>query len=103
MSNFSLARRAALSQIALMMGSVLVPGRVGAATTLEGRYLTFKSAFLSQSAEKIEVVEFFAYTCPHCFRLETVIGPWSRHLPTGVVFQRIPVVFQESARPLART
>ncbi|HXZ93598.1 MAG TPA: thiol:disulfide interchange protein DsbA/DsbL [Burkholderiales bacterium] len=42
---------------------------------------------------KIDVIEFFWYGCPHCYRLEPLIEPWAKKLPADVVFQRIPAVF----------
>lgn len=50
----------------------------------------------------IEVLEFFAYTCPHCYRLESVIAPWSEHLSADVRFTRVPVAFSEAGAVLAR-
>lgn len=52
---------------------------------------------------KIEVLEFFSYTCPHCGQLNPLIEPWAARLPEDVVFRRIPVTFgRASAAPLAR-
>jgi len=42
---------------------------------------------------KIDVIEFFWYGCPHCYRLEPLLEPWAKKLPSDVVFQRIPAVF----------
>jgi thiol:disulfide interchange protein DsbA len=51
---------------------------------------------------KIEVIEFFAYTCPHCFELEPELNAWARKLPRNVVLKRQPVVFSDSWEPMAR-
>ena len=40
--------------------------------------------------DKIEVLEFFWYGCPHCFHLEPVINAWEKGLPKDVVFKRVP-------------
>lgn len=45
----------------------------------------------------IEVLEFFSYACPHCSHLNRVIVPWSRKLPAGVSFRRVPVSFGRTA------
>jgi len=46
---------------------------------------------------KIEVLEFFAYGCPHCSDLNPLIVPWTARLPEGVVFRRMPVSFGRAA------
>jgi len=44
------------------------------------------------SGNKIEVIEFFWYGCPHCFALEPHLGKWLAKKPDDVVFRRIPAV-----------
>lgn len=44
------------------------------------------------SADKIEVVELFWYGCPHCYRLEPVIGNWLKNMPDDVEFVRMPAI-----------
>ncbi|NTV95833.1 MAG: thiol:disulfide interchange protein DsbA/DsbL [Thiobacillus sp.] len=51
---------------------------------------------------KVEVVEFFAYTCPHCFDLEPELEAWARKLPRNVVLKRQPVIFSDDWEPMAR-
>jgi thiol:disulfide interchange protein DsbA len=43
--------------------------------------------------DRIEVVEFFSYACPHCARLEPQLEKWRHALPANVVLRRVPVVF----------
>jgi thiol:disulfide interchange protein DsbA len=43
--------------------------------------------------DKVEVIEFFSYGCPHCYALQTQIGKWVAELPPNVSFVRIPVSF----------
>ena len=47
-------------------------------------------------AGKIEVLEFFAYWCPHCHSLEPVIETWRKTLAPDVVFRRLHVSFRET-------
>ncbi len=51
----------------------------------------------SDTSEKIEVIEFFAYGCPHCSDLNSFITPWSQKLPADVAFRRVPVTFGHAA------
>lgn len=46
-------------------------------------------------AGKVEVVEFFWYGCPHCYRFEPVLRRWIAQLPEDVAFRRVHVPFQE--------
>jgi thiol:disulfide interchange protein DsbA len=42
---------------------------------------------------KIEVVEFFSYACPHCARFYPLLNAWVAKQPQDVVFRRVPVGF----------
>ena len=44
----------------------------------------------SAPAGKVEVLEFFWYGCPHCFRFESHISKWLGEKSDNVVFTRIP-------------
>lgn len=45
---------------------------------------------------KVEVIEFFAYWCPHCHSLEPVLADWKKRLPGDVLFRREHVSFRET-------
>src|SRR6478609_3126004 len=42
---------------------------------------------------RIEVVEVFGYTCPHCAHLEPILQPWKAKLPRDVDFVALPAAF----------
>lgn len=42
---------------------------------------------------KAEVVEVFAYWCPHCAEFQPVLDPWVRALPKDVRFTYVPAAF----------
>ncbi|WP_457319655.1 thiol:disulfide interchange protein DsbA/DsbL, partial [Stenotrophomonas sp. P5_B8] len=44
-------------------------------------------------ASKIEVVEIFGYTCPHCARFEPQLEAWAAKLPKDVRFTPVPAAF----------
>jgi thiol:disulfide interchange protein DsbA len=46
---------------------------------------------------KIEVVEFFSYGCPHCARFHPLLNAWVAKLPPDVAFRRVPVGFGRDA------
>ena len=37
----------------------------------------------TETGDKIEVVEVFMYTCPHCFHLEPTLAQWRQTTATG--------------------
>jgi thiol:disulfide interchange protein DsbA len=48
-----------------------------------------------ESANRIEVLEFFWYGCIHCYNLEPKIETWLKKLPQDVEFRRVPAVFND--------
>ncbi|TFZ01741.1 thiol:disulfide interchange protein DsbA/DsbL [Ramlibacter humi] len=53
-------------------------------------------------AGKIEVVEFFWYSCPHCNAFEPQLEAWQKKLPADVVLRRVPVAFRDDFVPQQR-
>ena len=53
-------------------------------------------------AGKIEVVEFFWYSCPHCNAFEPTLAGWVKTLPKDVAFRRVPVAFRDDFVPQQR-
>jgi thiol:disulfide interchange protein DsbA len=51
---------------------------------------------------KLEVIEFFWYSCPHCNVFEPKLEAWSRKLPADVVLKRVPVAFRDDFVPQQR-
>lgn len=49
----------------------------------------------TQNPDKIEVIEFFWYGCPHCYSFEPLLDNWSKNLPKNVEFIRQPAAFNE--------
>ena len=45
---------------------------------------------------KVEVIEFFSYACPHCYRFEPHIEKWLEHKPDNVVFKQVPAIFNKN-------
>ncbi|EHN63251.1 thiol:disulfide interchange protein DsbA/DsbL [Comamonas testosteroni] len=58
-----------------------------------------KPASVSAPAGKVEVVEFFWYSCPHCNVFEPQFEAWAKSQPADVVVRRVPVAFNASFVP----
>lgn len=54
----------------------------------------------SDNQGKIEVMEFFAYTCPHCAAMQPMVESWSKTAPADVVLVQVPVAFNAAMKPL---
>ncbi|MGA0926874.1 MAG: thiol:disulfide interchange protein DsbA/DsbL, partial [Burkholderiaceae bacterium] len=50
-----------------------------------------KPVAVDAAAGQIEVLEFFAYTCIHCYRFEPDFDRWAKAQPKNVVVRRMPV------------
>lgn len=61
-----------------------------------------KPAPVETPAGQIEVVEFFAYSCIHCYNFEPQLADWIKRKPAGVVVRRTPVAFNEGFVPLQK-
>lgn len=54
------------------------------------------------TAGKVEVVEFFWYSCPHCNAFEPTLEAWVKAAPKDVSFKRVPVAFRDDFAPQQR-
>jgi thiol:disulfide interchange protein DsbA len=61
-----------------------------------------KPAAVEAPAGKIEVVEFFWYSCPHCYAFEPSFEAWSKRVPKDVIVRRVPVAFRDDFGPQQR-
>ena len=66
----------------------------------EGKdYTVLKQPQAVDSGKKIEVIEFFQYTCPHCMSYNPVLEQWRKTLPADVEYRRVPITWDESNLP----
>ena len=74
-----------------------------AAPAVEGKdYVLQKVAQPVATGKKIEVLEFFWYRCPHCFRLEPGLNAWLKKLPKDAQIRRVPAIFRDDWMPGAK-
>jgi thiol:disulfide interchange protein DsbA len=55
-------------------------------------YRTLSQPLETESGDKVEVLEFFWYGCPHCYHLEPALDQWLAKQPDHVQFRRVPAV-----------
>lgn len=53
-------------------------------------------------AGKVEIIEFFWYSCPHCNAFEPTFAKWVKNAPKDVLVRRIPVSFRDDFAPQQR-
>jgi thiol:disulfide interchange protein DsbA len=53
-------------------------------------------------AGQVEVLEFFWYGCPHCYALDPLVEAWLKTKPAYITFTRVPIMWNEPDRALAR-
>jgi len=59
-------------------------------------YLSLDKRVPTEAGEgKIEVLEFFWYSCPHCNAFEPRFSQWLKAAPKDVVVRRVPVRFRD--------
>ena len=73
------------------------------AEVVEGKdYKILSNPQPTTGGKKVEVLEFFFYGCSHCYHLHPFLSEWERKKSKDVELKYVPVVFQESAEPMAR-
>ncbi|GAA0514985.1 thiol:disulfide interchange protein DsbA/DsbL [Pigmentiphaga sp. GD03639] len=90
--------------LALAAGFVAaLPGTAQAQQPREGtEYIRLQQPQATDSPGKVEVTEFFWYSCPHCNALEPSLEAWIKKLPPDVVVRRVPVRFNAGMEPQQR-
>lgn len=54
-------------------------------------YQTLPSPQPTDAGSKVEVIEFFAYYCPHCYAFEPGLEAWVKKQGDNIVFKRVHV------------
>lgn len=54
------------------------------------------------SDDRIGAIEFFLYSCPHCYAFDPQVQAWAAQLPDDVAFHRVPVTFGAAGPVYAR-
>ena len=74
------------------------------AEPIKGRdYAVLASPQPTESGKNIEVLEFFWYSCPHCYKLHPHIKAWLKRKPKDVSFRYVPAIFKSNWVPGAKT
>lgn len=80
----------------------LVTGTIHAETFEEGKHYKRIDQSKALDTDKVEVLEFFMYGCPHCYSFEPYLNKWQKAKPEDVEFIRVPATFGALATLHAR-
>lgn len=84
-----------LKQIVLGMslGLLALSASAAVGNPENGReYRNLRQAQPTDAGKKIEVIEFFAYYCPHCNALEPLLADWVKKNSDKITFKRVHVL-----------
>ena len=80
----------ALAALFFAGASLAAPTATSAVPMKEGEH--YKIANPAGKTAQPEVLEFFSYTCPACFKMESFLADWKQQKPADVQFKRMHVV-----------
>ncbi|MCS0582468.1 thiol:disulfide interchange protein DsbA/DsbL [Massilia pinisoli] len=66
------------------------------------QYLVLPSQQPTDTGKRIEVIEFFAYYCPHCYAFEPALEAWVKKQGDDIVFKRVHIQGGASVLPQQR-
>ncbi len=62
-------------------------------------YAVLTEAQPTEAGKKVEVTEFFGYSCPHCNGFDPGLAEWVKKQGDNIVFKRVPVGFSAAWVP----
>lgn len=87
----------ALPALALAAAAFMAPASHAQSTQL---YQNVSPVQPTDNPDKIVVVEFFAFSCPHCFHMEPMMLNWAKAQKPDVQFEQVPVAFNAAMQPM---
>ncbi|MDA0788484.1 MAG: thiol:disulfide interchange protein DsbA/DsbL [Proteobacteria bacterium] len=66
-------------------------------------YVELEIPIATRTPDQVEVMEYFSYGCPHCYRFDPMINSWKKTLADDVVFKRTPAVWNDAYQVYAQT
>ncbi len=74
-----------------LAAAATLPGAFAAEPVPGNQYVLLASPQPTDTGKKIEVIEFFAYYCPHCAAFEPLLADWVKKQGDDIVFKRVHV------------
>jgi len=85
--------------IVLFFHALLLASFAGPASAAPGyeegtHYKAINPPQAGAEGNRVQIIEFFLYSCPHCDKLEPHLKKWQESKPDNVDFVRIPAMFK---------
>lgn len=90
---FTLPALRAVARTAIALVAAFAFAGLASAQSEGKEFVRLKVPHPVETGNKIEVIEFFSYGCPHCADLEPYMQAWLKKLPADVQVRRVPVAF----------
>jgi thiol:disulfide interchange protein DsbA len=79
------------------LGLAVAAATAAPANPQEGKdYTLLDKPMQTEPGQKVEVIEFFSYACPHCYALDPALHQWVKKQGDRVSFKRVPASFRPS-------
>jgi len=99
MSSFQTRRTVLIALASSPLASLPLAARAqGTFTPRQGvEYQVLQAPQPVESGDKIEVLEFFQYSCPHCYAFTPALEAWRKRMPADVAYRRVALSFAPEA------
>lgn len=76
---------------AMLMSAVVLSASASPTDPKNG--VEYRSLATPQQADakKVEVIEFFDYACPHCYKLDPALQAWVKKQGSNIIFKRVHI------------
>lgn len=92
-----------MKKFVLLLVLITSPLLTNASEFVAGKHYKEIEAQATDTGEKVEVLEFFWYGCPHCYSFEPYVQSWKKTKSDNVEFVRVPAVFRPDWEVQAKT
>jgi thiol:disulfide interchange protein DsbA len=77
----------------------LALAQTGTAPVEGTQYLPVRPPQPTESGGRVEVLEFFQYSCPHCARFTPDLDAWTKRQGSAIDYKRVPINWDGSTLP----
>jgi protein dithiol oxidoreductase (disulfide-forming) len=85
-----------------LLGSIAFSALASPTAPENGKEYQLVRAQPTGTKDKVEVTEFFFYTCPHCNVLDPYLSAWVKRKGNAISFKRVPVDFGQGQAALTK-
>ena len=84
-----------------LLAAVTLVAATGGAMAADTGFTTLPTPVRTDTGKKVEVVEYFMYSCPHCYALDPLMHDWVKKQGDKIAFRRIHLAFTGPKDPQA--